>query len=62
MPTDQSELHNRLAGEIVVSIVRPVINRASNRQGQWHDYYRLPFGFCLIVSQQDWHKRGEKGE
>lgn len=35
---------------------RALINRASNRQGQWHDYYRLPFGFCLIVSQQDWHK------
>jgi hypothetical protein len=33
-----------------------LINRAVERQGQWHDYYRLPFGYCLIVSQQDWHK------
>lgn len=34
-----------------------LISRAANRQGQWHDYYRLPFGFRLIVSQQDWHRR-----
>ena len=34
-----------------------LINRAANRQGQWHDYYRLPFGYCLIISQQDWHKK-----
>lgn len=36
---------------------RALISRAVERQGQWHDYYRLPFGFRLIVSQQDWHKR-----
>lgn len=26
------------------------------RRGQWHDYYRLPFGRQLIVSRQDYHK------
>ena len=36
---------------------RAMINRAADRQGQWHDYYRLPFGFCLIVSQQAWHRK-----
>lgn len=34
-----------------------LINRASLRTGQWHDYYRLPFGYCLIFSHQDWHKQ-----
>lgn len=32
-------------------------NRAKDRTGQWHDYYRLPFGYNLVVSQQDYHKR-----
>lgn len=40
---------------------RALINRASDRQGQWHDYYRLPFGFCIIVSQQDYHKAAAEG-
>jgi len=31
-------------------------HRAARRNGQWHDYYWLPFGLQLIVSQQDWHK------
>lgn len=26
------------------------------RRGQWHDYYWLPFGYRLIVAQQDYHK------
>jgi hypothetical protein len=30
--------------------------RASRRSGQWHDFYRLPFGFRLVVSWQDYHK------
>lgn len=30
--------------------------RAQIRTGQWHDYYRLPFGWTLIVSQQDFHR------
>ena len=34
-----------------------LIDRAADRTGQWHDYYKLPFGYCLIVSQQDWHRR-----
>lgn len=38
------------------------VHRASHRQGQWHDYYRLLFGWCLIVSRQDYHKtRHDKG-
>lgn len=28
-----------------------------NRAGQWHDYYRLPFGRVLIVGHQDYHRR-----
>ncbi len=39
-----------------------MINRAADRRGQWHDFYRLPFGFTLIVSQQDWHKQGRRAE
>lgn len=31
--------------------------RADRRLGQWHDYYRLPFGLTLAWSAQDWHKR-----
>jgi hypothetical protein len=31
------------------------IGRAKIRRGQWHDYYWLPFGFRLIVSQQDFN-------
>lgn len=34
------------------------IRRATIRRGQWHDFYRLPFGFELRVSRQDFHKRG----
>lgn len=30
-------------------------HRAEARWGQWHDYYRLPFGWWLIVSRQDFH-------
>lgn len=30
--------------------------RSVQRTGQWHDFYRLPFGWCLIISQQDYHK------
>ncbi len=30
--------------------------RDLNRFDQWHDFYRLPFGWWLIVSQQDYHK------
>ena len=31
--------------------------RARSRTGQWNDWYWLPFGFRLLVGQQDWHKR-----
>lgn len=31
--------------------------RSDRRVAQWHDYYRLPFGWALIWSAQDWHKR-----
>ena len=26
------------------------------RRGQWHDYYRLPFGLEIVHSRQDWHR------
>ncbi|KKW92669.1 hypothetical protein [Sphingobium chungbukense] len=29
----------------------------TRRVSQWHDYVRLPFGFCLLISRQDYHKR-----
>ena len=32
------------------------VGRAKIRRAQWHDYYWLPFGFRLVVSQQDFHK------
>jgi hypothetical protein len=38
------------------SSVRPWIDRSRKRCGQWHDYYWLPFGREIIVSQQDYHK------
>lgn len=28
------------------------------RRNQWHDYLRLPFGYALCISRQDYH-RGE---
>jgi hypothetical protein len=31
------------------------INRAAERFNQWHDMYRLAFGWWLIVSRQDYH-------
>jgi hypothetical protein len=37
-----------------------LVNRAVERQGQWHDFYRLPFGYSIIVSQQDWHKQRKR--
>lgn len=30
---------------------------ADMRHGQWYDWYRLPFGWSLRVSMQDYHKR-----
>jgi hypothetical protein len=40
-----------------VSLVRSsaIPHRAPHRTGQWHDYYWLPFGWRLVVSQQDYH-------
>ena len=26
------------------------------RVNQWHDYYRLPFGWTLVLGFQDYHK------
>jgi len=33
------------------------ISKDPTRRGQWHDYYRLPFGFEIVHSRQDWHKQ-----
>ena len=33
-----------------------VMLRCNRRTGQWHDYYRLPFGWSLVVSRQDYHQ------
>ncbi len=40
-----------------VSLTRGgIAHRATRRHGQWHDFYWLPFGWRLLVSQQDYHK------
>lgn len=31
-------------------------DRAARRTHQWHDFYRLAFGWWLVVSQQDYHR------
>lgn len=31
------------------------VTPAEYRKGQWHNYYRLPFGRTLIISRQDYH-------
>lgn len=36
---------------------RPKTHKADRRVNQWHDYYRLPFGWTIMVSQQDYHKQ-----
>lgn len=36
---------------------RSWIERAKIRRGQWHDYYRLPFGRQLCISQQAYMRR-----
>jgi len=33
----------------------------ANPRGQWHNYYRLPFGYALSVARQDYHKRPAAG-
>lgn len=33
------------------------INRDAVRRSQWHDYYRLPLGWSLVVAHQDYHRR-----
>lgn len=33
--------------------------RDERRRGQWHNYYRLPFNWWIIVSQQDYHLEGQ---
>lgn len=32
-------------------------HRATDRTGQWHDYFWAPFGYRIIVSHQDYHKQ-----
>lgn len=32
------------------------------RRGQWHDYYRLPFGRMLLLSQQNYHIQKRESE
>jgi hypothetical protein len=39
---------------------RPWIDRAKIRRGQWHDYYRLPFGRQLCISQQAYMPRDRR--
>jgi hypothetical protein len=41
---------------VVLIKSKGMARRAKHRRGQWHDYYWLPFGWRLIVSQQDWHR------
>lgn len=36
-----------------------LVYRSERRTHQWHDYYRLPFGWWLIVGQQDYHKAAQ---
>lgn len=33
---------------------RPLIDRDKHRGGQRHDYYKLPFGWQLLISQQNY--------
>ena len=28
------------------------------RRNQWHDYLKLPFGYQLCLSRQDYHRQG----
>lgn len=34
------------------------VNRAPSefRSGQWHDYYRLPFGWEVVIAMQNFHQ------
>lgn len=34
--------------------------RDERRWNQWHDTYRLPFGYALCVSRQDYHLQGRR--
>ena len=37
--------------------MKRTLSRAPRRMGQWHDYLKLPFGYQLCLSRQDWHRR-----
>lgn len=37
----------------------PWIIRDKHRGGQWHDYYRLLFGWRLMISQQNYFRKRE---
>jgi hypothetical protein len=39
---------------------RPWIDRAKHRSGQRHDYYRLPLGWQIMVSQQNYMPKKAK--
>ncbi len=30
-------------------------HQSERRQGQWHDYYAMPFGWVIRVGRQDYH-------
>lgn len=36
------------------------VNRDALRRNQWHDYYRLPFGYSIVVAQQDYHDQQKR--
>lgn len=47
---------------VLVGKSRAYIGRSNRRQGQWHDYYWLPFGLTLLVGQQDYHQEIRRPE
>lgn len=36
--------------------------RDVQRRGQWHDYYRMPFGRMLAIARQDYHVGQREGD
>ena len=49
------------AASIKRTTMRGLVSRAERRTHQWHDYYRLLFGWVLIVSRQDYHLPHQAG-
>jgi hypothetical protein len=61
-PRDCATWHWSLSLTRRQSELKRIVSRAPRRVGQWHDYLKLPFGYQLCLSRQDYHRVDTTGD